>query len=162
MRDSEVNPVDIAFDCLPLRTIGRFDVPIDASPAYRQRCVRIKAAIDARGADCTYYLYNGRCLYRFANSEVDGSCRFEFEGVVQTDAGGGKTESCDLQISLTSDTCGGTPPDAVVQWLHARVRQAVEIEFDRMIAAGRGDERLRESDPAGRLSDLANLRGMGV
>ena len=33
--------VEIAFDCLPLRTITRLDIPIDASPAYQQRCERI-------------------------------------------------------------------------------------------------------------------------
>ena len=29
--------VDISFDCLPLRSVTRLDVPIDASPKYRER-----------------------------------------------------------------------------------------------------------------------------
>lgn len=28
--------VDISFDCLPLRSIGRMDVPLDASPKFRE------------------------------------------------------------------------------------------------------------------------------
>jgi hypothetical protein len=28
--------VEIVFDCLPLRSVGRLDIPIDASPKYRQ------------------------------------------------------------------------------------------------------------------------------
>ena len=51
-------PVDISFDCLPLRSIGRLDIPLDASPKYRARCERIKAAIDKHGSHNAYYLYH--------------------------------------------------------------------------------------------------------
>ena len=37
--------VEIEFDCLPLRSVGRMDIPIDASPNYRARCERIKHAL---------------------------------------------------------------------------------------------------------------------
>jgi hypothetical protein len=127
--------VEIQFDCLPLRLVPRVDVPLDASDHERRRAQRIKAAIDARGTERTYYLDNARCVYRFANSEIDGICRFQFEGVVLTDAGDHKCQEAILDVDLASDTCDGIPP-AVVEWLAERVRQAVVIEFDRFIAAG--------------------------
>ena len=48
--------VDVTFDCLPLRSIGRLDIPIDASPKYRERCERLKACIDKHGAHNSYFL----------------------------------------------------------------------------------------------------------
>ena len=39
------HPVEITFDCLPLRSVGRLDIPIDASPKYRERCLAIKRSI---------------------------------------------------------------------------------------------------------------------
>lgn len=127
--------IDIAFDCLPLRTVGRLDIPLDASEAFRRRAEHIKAALDAHGAERTYFLYNAHCIFRFANSEIDGACRFEFEGVVRTDAGDRKCQEALVDAWLASETCGGVPP-AVAQWLAERVRAAVGIEFDRFIAAG--------------------------
>ena len=46
--------VDIAFDCLPLRTVGRLDVPLDASDVWRRRAEQIKAAISAFGSERSY------------------------------------------------------------------------------------------------------------
>ena len=37
--------VEISFDCLPLRSVGRLDIPMDASPKYRERCERINAPL---------------------------------------------------------------------------------------------------------------------
>jgi hypothetical protein len=127
--------VEIQFDCLPLRSVARLDVPLDASDHERRRVERIKAAIEQHGIDRTYFLDNAHCLFRFANSQIDGLCRFSFEGVVRTDAGDHKCESAMLDVELVSDTCRGVPP-AVLEWLIERVRQAVAIEFDRFIAAG--------------------------
>jgi hypothetical protein len=127
--------VQIAFDCLPLRSIARLDVPIDASDALRRRVERMKAAMAAFGLPRSDFLYNAHCTFRFANSEVEGSCRFEFEGAVQTDAGDRKCERALLDVHLTSETCGGLPAD-VQAWLVERVHRAVVIEFDRFIAAG--------------------------
>ena len=62
--------VDISFDCLPLRSVGRVDVPLDASPAFRARCERLKQAIDAYDNQNAYFLYNTQCTYRLANSEI--------------------------------------------------------------------------------------------
>ncbi len=50
--------VEIAFDCLPLRSVGRLDIPLDASPDFRSRCERIKAAMEKHGTHNSYYLYN--------------------------------------------------------------------------------------------------------
>jgi hypothetical protein len=147
--------VDIAFDCLPLRSVARLDVPLDASDRLRRRGERIKAAIEAFGAERSYFLYNARCVFRFANSEVDGICRFEFDGAVRTDAGDRKCEETMLEVRLVSETCGGLPAD-VEAWLGERVRRAVAIEFDRFIAAGQ----LAPRDDHSRLSHLGELTGL--
>src|SRR5262249_6595021 len=59
--------VEITFDCLPLRSISRMDIPIDASPRYRQRCENIKAAIEHHGSHNSYYLYNAQCVFHLTN-----------------------------------------------------------------------------------------------
>jgi hypothetical protein len=153
--------VDIAFDCLPLRSISRLDVPLDASDALRRRAERIKAAIEAFGAERTYYLYNARCVFRFANSEVVGVCRFNFDGFVRTDAGDRRCEHTLLEIRLVSETCGGMA-EPVQAWLVERVRQAAAIEFDRFIAAGQLAVRRDEADNDHTLGDISGLGGMGV
>ncbi len=152
--------LDVAFDCLPLRTVARLDVPLDASDALRHRAGLIKRVVEQFGAERTYYLYNARCVFRFANSEIDGMCRFRFEGVVRTDAGDRKCIAADLETHLVSETCGGVP-EPVRAWLYERVRQAVVIEFDRFIAAG------PVSPPSGggpvtNLADLSGVAGMDV
>ena len=72
--------VDIAFDCLPLRSVGRVDVPLDASPAFRARCQQLQHAIDTHGTSDAYFLYNTRCVFRLANSDIDNMLRFSFDG----------------------------------------------------------------------------------
>jgi hypothetical protein len=153
--------VDIAFDCLPLRSIGRVDIPIDASPAYRRRCERLQQAIDAHGTENSYYLYNARCVYRLANSEVDGMLRFSFDGTVLTDCSDCKARRADLTIVLAGETCGCVPPE-VQAWLCGAVERAVLIEFDRFIAAGRLAERVNELAEMQSLADLADFAGMNV
>jgi hypothetical protein len=152
--------LDIAFDCLPLRTVSRLDVPLDASDAFRRRAEKMKAAIVAWGADRSYFLYNAHCIFRFAHSEVDGVCRFAFEGAVRTDAGDRKCEQTMLDVNLVSETCDGVPP-VVEAWLAERVRQAVAIEFDRFIAAQLALPREDAGVPTG-LDEISALRGMGV
>ncbi len=153
--------VDVAFDCLPLRSVGRLDVPLDASDALRRRVERIKAAMEEFGAERTYYLYNARCVFRFANSEIDGVCRFDFEGLVRTDAGDRKCQDSRLDVRLTSETCGGVPPQ-VEAWLAGRVEQAVGIEFDRFIAAGQLAARADELAGLDSIADLGGFSGMDV
>ena len=77
--------VDIAFDCLPLRSVGRIDVPLDASPVFRARTEHLKREIETHGTENAYFLYNTRCTYRLANSDIDDMLRFSFDGTVLTD-----------------------------------------------------------------------------
>ena len=127
--------VDIEFDCLPLRSVGRLDIPLDASPKYRQRCERIKHALDAHGSHNTYFLYNARCTFHFTNQSEHGMVQFGFEGTVLTDETDQKTTRSDLAVELLRETCDWlTQP--VSSWLSETVAKAVEIEFDRFIAAG--------------------------
>ena len=153
--------VDIAFDCLPLRAVGRVDVPIDASPAYRARCERLKHALETHGVENAYFLYNARCVYRLANSDVEGMLRFAFEGTVLTDRSDVKAERADLAIELAGDTCGGVPAE-VMDWLRSVITRAVLIEFDRFIAAGQLAERVGQLGQVEQLSDVADFAGMNL
>jgi hypothetical protein len=153
--------VDIAFDCQPLRSIARLDVPLDASDRLRHRAGLIKGAVETYGAERTYYLYNARCVFRFANSEIDGLCRFEFEGVVRTDVGDRKCVDAQLEIRLVSETCGGVP-EPVKAWLYDRVRQAVAIEFDRFIAAGQLPAQNPPGEAPATPADLSGIAGLDV
>ncbi len=151
--------VDVEFDCVPLRSIKRLDIPLDASDLQRRRAARMQAAIGSYGVERTYFLQNARCVFRFANSDVEGVCRFEFEGVARTDAGDRKCEEVNLDVTLVSETCGGVPV-AVQQWLIDRVRHAVAIEFDRFLAAGQpaaSSPDASEQTPATALGGLGGL-----
>jgi len=153
--------VEITFDCLPLRSVSRVDIPLDASPEFRNRCQRLQAALHKYAEQNAYYLYNAKCIYRLANSEVDGTLRFEFEGTVLTGPGDRKTEQTDLHVDLVSETCQGVPSE-VVEWFRGVIRQAVLIEFDRYIAAGSLANTIEEVGQLDSIGDLANFAGMHV
>jgi hypothetical protein len=156
----ELEPVvEIAFDCLPLRCVGRVDVPLDASPAYRERCQRLRAAIEQFGDSNAYFLYNARCVYRLANSEIEGMLRFEFEGTVVTGPDDRQASQADLEVKLAAETCGGVP-DGVLAWLVRQVKHAVLIEFDRYIAAGSLQRAMDELGELDSIDDLASFAGM--
>ena len=147
--------VEISFDCLPLRSVGRLDVPIDASPRYRALCERIKQAIDRHGSLNTYYLHNASCTYHLANSDEVGMVRFRFEGTALTDQADLRCHRCDLQVELTGETCEWLT-EPIVAWLAQTVPRSVAIEFDRYIEAGdldKAKERIQKiqaaSDDAG-------------
>jgi len=144
--------VDIAFDCLPLRLVGRVDVPLDASPAFRARSERLQHAIKVHGMENAYFLYNTRCVFRLANSEVENMVRFSFDGTVLTDHSDCKAVRADLAIELSAETCGTVPPD-VLAWFRGVVERAVLIEFDHFIAAG---------SLAKRVSDLGTVEYVGA
>lgn len=127
--------VDITFNCLPLRTIGRFDIPIDASPKYRALCERIKAAMEKHGSHNTYYLHSAQCTYRLTNSDDVGMLQFRFEGTVFTDDTDQKTQRCDLTVELVRETCDWLT-EPIVNWFQKSVPVSVRVEFDRYIAAG--------------------------
>jgi hypothetical protein len=127
--------VDITFDCLPLRSVGRLDIPLDASPKYRARCETIKRAIDRHGSHNTYYLYNATCVFHLTNREHLGSLEFRYEGTLITDSSDMRATSAELDVELIRETCDWlTAP--VVEWFQQSVQHAVCAEFDRYIAAG--------------------------
>lgn len=127
--------VDITFACLPLRSVVRLDIPLDASERYRAFCERIKAALDKHGSFNSYYLYNGTCTYHLTNRDDRGMLAFRFEGTVLTDSDDQRTVRCDLQVALVRETCDWLA-QPVVAWFCETVSHAVSVEFDRYIAAG--------------------------
>lgn len=153
--------VDIAFDCLPLRSVGRVDIPLDASPEFRARLEHLKRAIDAHGMQNTYFLYNSRCIYHLANSDIEGMLRFSFEGTVVTDLSDAKAERADLDVELVGETCGGVPA-VVHEWFCGAVERAVLVEFDRFIAAGKLSDRVQELERLAMLAEGAAYAGMNL
>lgn len=127
--------VEISFDCLPLRSVVRLDLPLDASPKFQAFCERVKSAIDKHGQLNTFYLYNGRCTYRFTNRDDLGMVQFRFEGTVMTDAEDRHTVGCDLDADLLGETCDWLS-EPIVAWLRETVLRSVSAEFDRYIEAG--------------------------
>jgi hypothetical protein len=153
--------VDIAFDCLPLRSVGRVDVPLDASPAFRARCEHLQQAIATHGVENAYFLYNTRCVFRLANSDVHNMLRFTFEGTVKTDRGDCQATGADLRIVLAAETCADMSPE-VRQWFGRVVERAVLIEFDRFIAAGQLADRLAQVGQIESIGNLPGFAGMNV
>jgi hypothetical protein len=127
--------VEIAFDCLPLRSVGRLDVPLDASPKYRARCQHVLKAIETHGSHNTYYLYNATCVFHLTNRADLGTLEFRFEGTVLTDESDQSTLRCDLEVELLKETCDWLT-EPIVQWFKETVPRSVAVEFDRYIAAG--------------------------
>ena len=127
--------VEIAFDCLPLRSVGRMDIPLDASHNFRARCERIKAAIEKQGAHNSYYLYNADCTWHLTNRADLGLIQFRFEGVALTDADDLRCRGCDLHVELARETCSWLT-EPIVDWFSTTVPHAVAVEFDRFIEAG--------------------------
>jgi hypothetical protein len=128
-------PVAITFDCLPLRSVGRMDIPLDASPAFQAFCERVKSAVERHGTHNTYYLHNAHCVYHLSNDPKVGMLEFQFEGTVFTDAEDRKTLRADLDVKLRRETCDWiTEPE--VAWFRETVSRAVIVEFDRYISAG--------------------------
>lgn len=153
--------VEIEFDCLPLRSIGRVDIPLDASPAFRSRCEQLKQAIDAHDNENAYFLYNTQCVYRLANSEISNMLRFTFDGTLLTDRSDFKADRANLDVQLTAETCGGVPP-AALAWLQGVVSRAVLVEFDRFIADGQLAARVRELGRIDSVVSLSGFAGMNV
>jgi hypothetical protein len=153
--------VDIAFDCLPLRSIARADIPLDASPAFRARSERLQQALHKYAGENAYFLYNTRCTYRLANSDIDNMLRFTFEGTLLTDRSDCKADRADLNVMLTAETCGGVPP-AALDWLRGVVNRAVLVEFDRFIAAGHLADRVEQLGSIDSITDVAGFVGMNV
>lgn len=137
-------------------------MPLDASPAFRARCEHLKQAIDRHGTENAYYLYNAHCVYRLANSEVDGMLRFSFAGTVLTDHSDCRADRADLAIELSGDTCGVTMAPEALAWFRQVIERAVLIEFDRFISAGQLADRVTQLGRVRSLADLPDFAGMNV
>jgi hypothetical protein len=127
--------VEIEFDCLPLRTVTRLDVPVDASPAYEQFVLRVKAAIEKHGTHNAYYVYSASCTFHLTNDPQNGMVRYSVEGVVLTDDTDQKSRACDLGVRLDRETCSWLT-EPIVDFLAESVKHAMMAEFDRYILAG--------------------------
>lgn len=127
--------VEITFDCLPLRSVGRLDIPLDASPKFRARCERIKKALESHGSFNTFYLHNALCTFHLTNEPEVGMIQFRFEGTVLTDETDTKTVRADLIVELVRETCEWLT-EPIVAWFLQTVTEAVKVEFNRYIAAG--------------------------
>lgn len=131
-------PVDIAFDCLPLRSVTRLDPPLDASPGLVAKWERIKKAISEHGTHNTYYLHNAHCRFFVTNDPNCGMISFKFEGVLFTDENDASARSASLQVTLDQENVSWLEQH-VVRWFSESVSHAVCAEFDRYIGAGDPD-----------------------
>ena len=127
--------VDITFDCLPLRSISRLDIPLDASPKYRAKLEQIKHALETHGTLGTYYLHNASCKFHLTNEPDFGMLEFRFVGTVFTDSSDTNTERADLSVELVRETADWLT-EPVVHWFHESVVHAVKVEFNRYISSG--------------------------
>ncbi len=158
----EKQAVEISFDCLPLRSITRFDVPLDAPDEMEDKIGRIRAAIEKHGVHNAYYLHNAKCVFRLSNSEKVGMLEFSFEGTALTDGEDRKTLLCDLNAVLQRDTCDWIN-EPIVLWFVETIRQAVVVEFDRYIRSGdlrKTIERLEKLEQQS--DDQGGFLGMGL
>lgn len=147
--------VEIEFDCLPLRSISRLDVPVDASPKYEQFLLRIKAAMEKHGSYNSYYLHKGRCSFHLTNDSDRGTVSFSFEGVALTDSEDLKTRSLDVNVQLESETCSWLT-ETFVRLLSESVQHAIMVEFDRYIGAGDLEKARERIEKINQQSDSAD------
>jgi hypothetical protein len=147
--------VEIEFDCLPLRSVGRMDVPVDASPKFEAFVLRVKQAMEKHGTMNAYYLHGAHCKFHLTNNAEVGQIVYRFEGTVLTDAIDRNVIGTDLTVELDGETCDWLT-EPVVRWFADSVPRAVRVEFDRYVEAGdltKAEERLRkmqeEADQAG-------------
>ncbi len=146
--------VEIEFDCMPLRTVPRVDVPLDASPKLAAKILRVKQALEKHGSLNAYYLHNATCTYHLTNDPLQGMMEFEFEGVVLTDELDLQPRSCDLQVSLLRETCSWLN-QAIVDWLAETVERNVLVEFNRYISVGDLSKTLERIERTQQASDDA-------
>lgn len=127
--------VEVKFDCVPLRSVGKVVIPEDASPKLADKLMRIQNAIEIHGTLNSYYLHNASCVFHLTNDPAIGMFQYAFEGVLLTDGSDMKAHSCDLHVELARETCGWVN-QSIVDWMAESVQRAVLVEFDRYIQAG--------------------------
>jgi hypothetical protein len=147
--------VSISFDCIPLRSVGRFDIPLDATHEQKVFSEKIKLAAEKHGLFNSFYLCNAKCVFHLTNHPDIGMVRFRFDGTVLTDQDDRKTTACDLRVELEQENCQWLTALAV-EWLKETVCEAVKIEFDHYIEAG---DLQKTIDRADRLKAEIEARG---
>ena len=130
-----MQPVNISFDCLPLRSVARWDAPLDATPEVEEICRRLQQSRRCHGEHNSYYLYNGSCEFYLSNNPALGTLAFAFEGAVVTDAQDARARICDLRVELRPTACDWLTPQ-VVAWFRETVTRAAADEFNRCLASG--------------------------
>lgn len=138
--------VEIAFDCLPLRSVPRLDPPLDASPKLTAKYNRIQSAVEVHGTHNVYYVHNASCRFQLTNEPSTGLIEFEFEGIVFTNDTDDTATKAELQVELLRESCSWLNQQ-IVDWFKETVNHAVLIEFQKFIAAGdleKTRERLRK------------------
>ncbi len=144
--------VEITFDCLPLRTVSRVDVPLDASPKLAAKMLRIKAAIEKHGTLNSYYLHAATCIFHLTNDPLQGMIQFGFEGTILTDESDLEARSADLSVSLERETCSWIN-QTIVDWLNETVPRAVLVEFNHYIRAGDLNQAIERMERIQKASD---------
>lgn len=127
--------VEISFDCLPLRSVARLDLPLDADEEMTAKVGRIRAALAQHGTHNTYFLHNASCVFHFTNDPGIGMVEFRFEGVIVTCKQDLTAAAAHLSVNLAREACSWLN-QAVVDWLRQTVREAVMVEFNRFAGAG--------------------------
>jgi hypothetical protein len=156
------DPVDISFDCLPLRSVARFGISPDDPPELMDFAKKIRQAVTKHGQFNTYYLHNAHCAFHLTNDPKEGTVDFRFEGTLLTDADDLKTLACDLETELIGDVCAWLTANALA-FLRETVAHAVRVEFDRYIAAGDLHKTLQRMEQIRAESDaLGGFVGMGL
>jgi hypothetical protein len=154
--------VDITFDCLPLRSIPRLDVPLDAPAEAEGLARRIRLAATKHGLHNSYYLCNAHCVFQLTNDPEVGRLDFSFEGTVLTDAEDRHTVGTDLAVTLGAETCDWLI-HPVVNWFRETVNRAVAVEFDRFVQQGDLARTLQRIAKLQAQSDaLGGFLGMGL
>ncbi len=154
--------IEIAFECLPLRSVSRFDVPLDAPPQFEALVKNVRAAIERHGAHNTYYLHQGTCVLHLTNDPEIGMLEFTFQGTLLTDPEDRHTLSADLDVQLRRETCDWLT-EPVVQWFTETVGRAVHVEFDRFIAAGDLTKTIERVEKLAAESDaMGGFLGLGL
>jgi hypothetical protein len=159
---SSHRPVDVQFDCLPLRSVTRLDPPLDASPALIGKWKRIKSAIQNHGTHNSYYLHNATCRFFVTNNPNAGMIAFKFEGVLFTDSADTKAIRCCLSVNLDQENVPWLEQH-VVDWFAETVSNAVIEEFNRFIQAGdpqKTQQRIEQLEKT--LAESGGFLGMGL
>lgn len=161
-RDGFHRPVDVQFDCLPLRSVTRLDPPLDASPGLVAKWSRIKQAIDTHGTHNAYYLHNAFCRFYVTNNPSAGMIAFRFEGVLFTDATDTRAVNIKLNVTLDQENVSWLEQH-VVKWFAETVSQAVIEEFNRFISHGDSEQTKRRLEKLEQsLQQSGGYLGMGL